>query len=418
MSLVVMKFGGTSVADADRIKNVASRVIARRKKGDKVVVVVSAPGDMTDDLIQLAHGVTETPDDREMDMLLATGEQVSIALLCMAIKQNGMDALSLTGPMAGIQADLAHTRARIINIRPAKILQELSRGRIVVVAGFQGLNSRRDIVTLGRGGSDLTAVALAAALKADVCEIYTDVKGVYTTDPRLVPEARKLDLIHYDEMLELAGAGAQVMQARSIEVGKKFNVPIHVRSSFTDEDGTLITGEVPRMEDVVVSGVAFDRHQAKVSIMDVPDRPGVAAKIFGALADEGINVDMIIQSTPREARNDISFTISRGDAKKTLFVLERVKERLKAREVLCDNSVAKVSIVGVGMRSHPGVAAKLFHAFAEGGVNIDMISTSEIKVACVVRESDGEKAVRIAHRTFGLDKPAPTKAKKRAKAAA
>jgi len=406
-----MKFGGSSVADPERIKNVANRVMARRKAGDKVVVVVSAPGDMTDDLIQLAAGVTDDPDDREMDMLLATGEQVSIALLTMAIKHQGMDAVSLTGPQAGIYADLAHTRARITRIRPTKLLKELSKGRVVIVAGFQGLNSRQDIVTLGRGGSDLTAVALAAVLKADVCEIFTDVKGVYTTDPRVVPEARKLDQISYDEMLELAGAGAQVMQARSIEVGKKFNVPIRVRSSFTPDDGTLITGEVPSMEEVVVSGVAFDRNQAKVTMIDVPDRPGVAAKIFGALADQGVNVDMIIQSAPEKGMNDISFTVNRTDAKKALLILDRVKAQLKAREVRCDQNVAKVSIVGVGMRSHPGVAAKMFRTFAEGGINIDMISTSEIKVACIIREADGDKAVRIAHKAFGLEKTSGKKVK-------
>jgi aspartate kinase len=413
MALYVMKFGGSSVADADRIKNVANRVMARRKKGDRVVVVVSAPGDMTDDLITLAEGVTDKPNDREMDMLLATGEQVSIALLSMAINHQGMDAVSLTGPQAGIYADLAHTRARITGIRPVKVFQELKKGRIVIVAGFQGLNARKDITTLGRGGSDLTAVALAAALKADFCEIYTDVKGVYTTDPRVVPEARKIDEISYDEMLELAGAGAQVMQARSIEVGKKFSVPIRVRSSFTDDAGTLITGEVPNMEEVVVSGVAFDRNQAKVSLIDVPDRPGVAARLFGALADEGINVDMIIQSTASDGMNDISFTISRTDVKKAQPVLQGVKESLKAREVAVDSGVAKVSIVGVGMRSHPGVAAKMFRSFADNGINIDLISTSEIKVACVVKEADGEKAVRIAHKTFDLHKPAAPKRRRR-----
>jgi aspartate kinase len=416
MTLRVMKFGGSSVADADRIKNVARRAMACRRRGDRVVVVVSAPGDMTDDLITLAEGVTDKPDEREMDMLLATGEQVSIALLSMAIKHNGMDAVSLTGPMAGIYADLSHTRARITKIRPTKIFQELAKGRIVIVAGFQGLNPRRDITTLGRGGSDLTAVALAAALKADVCEIFTDVEGVYTTDPRIVPEARKIERISYDEMLELAGAGAQVMQARSIEVGKKFGVPIHVRTSFTEAEGTLITGEVPHMEDVVVSGVAFDRNQAKVSIVDVPDRPGVASHVFGPLADVGVNVDMIIQSAGTDGLNDISFTISRTDSKKALTILEKIRSELGAREVLCDDKVVKVSIVGVGMRSHPGVAARLFRTLADARINIDMISTSEIKVAVIVRDSDGEKAVRIAHKAFALEKAAkPARASRRRK---
>jgi aspartate kinase len=406
MSLIVMKLGGTSVADADRIKVVAGRVIAQRKKGHRVVVVVSAPGDMTDDLITMAEKVTDSPDGREMDMLLSTGEQVSIALLSMAIKHRGVDAVSLTGPQAGIFADQAHTRARITDIRPTKLMNELKKGRVVIVAGFQGLNPNADITTLGRGGSDLTAVALAAALKADVCEIYTDVTGVFTTDPRMVPEARKIDRISYEEMLELAGAGAQVMQPRSIEVGKKYGVDIHVRSSFTEDEGTLITAEVPRMEDVVVSGVAFDSKQAKVTLRGIPDRPGVAAKVFGPLADEGVNVDMIIQSAPVDGKNDISFTIARGDAKKTLGLLGKVADTLRAEAVVLDDKVAKISIVGVGMRSHPGVAASLFAALAEAGVNIDMISTSEIKVACIVKESDGPKAVRTAHKTFNLDKPA------------
>lgn len=405
--LVVMKFGGSSVADADRIKNVAGRVIAKRKAGHRVVVVVSAPGDMTDDLIEMADKITDNPSGREMDMLLATGEQVSIALLSMAINERKVEAVSLTGPQAGIFADKNHTRARITDIKPAKIFNELKKGRVVIVAGFQGVNANDDITTLGRGGSDLTAVALAASLKADVCEIYTDVQGVYTTDPRIVPEAQKIDRISFEEMLELAGAGAQVMQPRSIEVGKKFGVDIHVRSSFIEEEGTLITAEVPRMEDVVVSGVAYDSKQAKITLRNIPDRPGVAARVFGPLAEEGVNVDMIIQSAPESGRNDISFTIARGDTKKAMKVLDAVAGTLKPEEVVLDDKVAKVSIVGVGMRSHPGIAAKLFRALADGGVNIDMISTSEIKVACMVKEDDGPKAVRIAHKAFGLEKPHP-----------
>ncbi len=416
MSLIVMKFGGSSVADADRVKNVANRVAARRKKGDKVVVVVSAPGDMTDDLITMAEKITDHPSDREMDMLLSTGEQVSIALLAMAIQVHGLDAVSLTGPQAGIFADQSHTRARITDIRPVKIFSELKKGKVVIVAGFQGLNANQDITTLGRGGSDLTAVALAAALKADVCEIYTDVKGVYTTDPRIEPEARKIDRISYEEMLELAGAGAQVMQPRSIEVGKKFGVDIHVRSSFTDDEGTLITSEVPQMEEVVVSGVAFDRGQAKVTIRNLQDRPGTAAKVFGPLSEAGVNVDMIIQSSGHEGTNDISFTVSRGDVKKALPLLEKISDQLKAGQVVCDDKISKVSIVGVGMRSHSGVAAKLFQALADGGVNIDMISTSEIKVAVTVKETDGEKAVRLAHKAFELGKTPPAGKKPRAAA--
>jgi len=400
-----MKFGGSSVADADRVKNVAKRVIAKKKAGNRVVVVVSAPGDMTDDLVAMAEGVTDNPNPREMDMLLATGEQVSIALLTMAIEHKGVKAVSLTGPQAGILADRFHTRARITSIRPTGILDQLKKGRVVIVAGFQGLNPNQDITTLGRGGSDLTAVALAAALKADVCEIYTDVKGVYTTDPRVEPEAQKIDQITFDEMLELAGAGAQVMQPRSIEVGKKYNIDIHVRSSFTEDEGTLITAEVPRMEDVVVSGVAYDPKQAKITLRSLSDRPGVAGKIFGSLAEEGINVDMIIQSAPESGKNDISFTVARGDAKRATKILGDISASLKAEQVVVDDQVVKVSIVGVGMRSHPGVAAKLFQSLADAGVNIDMISTSEIKVACMVRESDGPRAVRVVHKAFGLDKP-------------
>jgi aspartate kinase len=410
--LVVMKFGGSSVADADRIKNVANRVVKCRKAGCRVVVVVSAPGDMTDDLITMADKITDKPSDREMDMLLATGEQVSIALLAMAIHVHGTPAVSLTGPQAGILADQTHTRARITDIRPAKIFAELKKGNVVIVAGFQGLNPNQDITTLGRGGSDLTAVALAAALKADVCEIYTDVKGVYTTDPRIEPEAQKIDLISYEEMLELAGAGAQVMQPRSIEVGKKFGVDIHVRSSFTDDEGTLITAEVPQMEEVVVSGVAYDKNQAKITIQNVQDRPGIAAKVFGPLSDTGVNVDMIIQSSAKDGNNDISFTVSRTDIKKALPILEKISDQLKAGKVSFDDKVAKVSIVGVGMRSHPGIAAKMFKCLADAAVNIDMISTSEIKVACVVRDTDGEKAVRILHKAFELGK---TKVSKKAK---
>ncbi len=410
MSLVVMKFGGSSVADAEKIKRVAGRVIEKRKQDNKVVVVVSAPGDMTDDLIALAEGVTDCPDEREMDMLLATGEQVSIALLSMAIKSLGEDAISLTGPQAGIFADTTYTKARITKIVPTKVHSELSNERIVIVAGFQGINPNSDITTLGRGGSDLTAVALAAALKADACEIYTDVEGVYTTDPRLIKDARKIDYISYDEMLEMAGSGAQVMQGRSIEVGKKFGVDIIVRSTFSDNPGTLITSEDKiqewrkKMEDVVVTSVTFDKNQAKLSVLDVPDHPGIAAKIFGGLAKGGINVDMIIQSAATEKFNDISFTVSSSDLKKAMVILGKVKKVLKAKAVIYDDKIAKVSIVGVGMRSHAGVAAKMFNIMAKNKINIEMISTSEIKVSCVVKESDVSKAVECLHKGFGLGK--------------
>lgn len=406
MSLIVMKFGGSSVADADKIKNVASRIIEKAKQGNKVVVVVSAPGDMTDDLISLAEKLTDSPDKREMDMLLATGEQVSIALLSMAIKARGVNAISLTGPQAGIHADLAYTKARITKIVPTKIKKEISAGKIVIVAGFQGINPHEDITTLGRGGSDLTAVALAAALKADECEIYTDVEGVYTTDPRMVKEAQKISVISYDEMLEMAGTGAQVMQGRSVEVAKKFGVKIHVRSSFTKNTGTIITGDEQEvsMEEVVVRAVTFDKNQAKLSILDVPDRPGVASKIFGALAKESINVDMIIQSAARQKYNDISFTVGRSELKRTAEILRRMKEKIGASGVLADDTVAKISIIGVGMKSHPGVAAMMFAALAKEKVNIEMISTSEIKISCVIKDSDVERAVKSLHKAFGLGK--------------
>ncbi len=401
-SIVVMKFGGTSVRNAERVKAAAGEIIDTKKAGNHVVVVVSAPGDMTDDLIEKAAEITHDPDGREMDMLLATGEQVSIALLCMAVKAQGTDAISLTGPQAGIEADHVHTKARIKSIKPVKILKELAHNRVVVVAGFQGINPAEDITTLGRGGSDLTAVALAAALKSKVCEIYTDVEGVYTADPRLVEDAQKVEQISYDEMLELAGSGSQVMQARSIEVAKKFGVKIHVRSSLVKKKGTLIVNEAKGMETPVVSGVAYDKNEAKLSVSGVPDQPGVAAAIFGALAKDNINVDMIIQSSAEGGTNSISFTVSRNDLKRAVLLLESVKNKLGARELIADSAVAKVSIVGVGMRSHPGVAAKMFEVLAESGINLEMISTSEIKVACIVKESDGQKAVKILHKAFGL----------------
>ncbi|MCX5782461.1 MAG: aspartate kinase [Elusimicrobia bacterium] len=410
MALVIMKFGGSSVADAEKVKRVAKRVIEKKQKGNKVVAVVSAPGDMTDDLIAMSKKITDTPDEREMDMLLSTGEQVSIALLSMAIKSLGENSISLTGPQAGIFADLSHTRARITGIVPTKIKKELSRDRIVIVAGFQGLNPNKDITTFGRGGSDLTAVALAAALKADSCEIYTDVEGVYTTDPRMIKEAQKIGRISYDEMLEMAGSGAQVMQGRSIEVGKKFGVDIHVRSTFSENEGTIISAEEKvrkwrkNMEDVVVSAIAFDKNQVKFSIVDVPDRPGIAAKIFSELAKGSINVDMIIQSASQDGLNDISFTVSHADLGKTSGILEGVQKELNAKQVIYDDKIAKISIVGVGMKSHPGVAAKMFDTLAKEKINIQMISTSEIKISCAINVDELNKAVNALHKAFELDK--------------
>jgi aspartate kinase len=404
MALIVQKYGGTSVAGPERIKKVARRIIMTKKKGNRVVIVVSAPGDTTDRLIETAQQITDSPPDREMDMLLATGEQMSIALLAMAIDALGEKVVSLTGGQVGIFTDETFTKARIKKINTKKIEKELNKDRIVIVAGFQGITANRDITTLGRGGSDLTAVALASVLRADRCEVYTDVSGVYTADPRIVPDAKKIDRISYDEMMELASLGAQVMVSRSIEVAKKFNVDIHVKSSFNDEEGTVITREVSRMEEVVVSGVTYDKDQAKVAITDVPDRPGIAARIFSALAEGNINVDMIIQSSAEGGINDISFTVNRGDLKKTLGIMNKVKQEIGAREVVYDDGVAKVSIVGVGMKSHSGVASKMFSALAEENINIEMISTSEIKISCVIKEKDTEKAVRAIHRKFGLGK--------------
>ncbi|MDR1941965.1 MAG: aspartate kinase [Endomicrobium sp.] len=408
MALVVMKFGGSSVADADKMKHAANKIIAKKKSGDKVVVVVSAPGDTTDDLLEMADKITSNPPAREMDMLLATGEMISISLLAMAIDAVGEKVISLTGPQAGISADADHTRARIKKINPKKIKQYLAKNNIVIVAGFQALNPKGDITTLGRGGSDLTAVALAASLEADFCEIYSDVEGVFTADPRVVKDARKIDYLSYDEMLEMAGSGAQVLQARSVEVAKKFGVVIHSRSSFSQNEGTYITSEEKigrqKMEALLVSGVTFDKNQVKFTIIDLPDTPGVAAKIFGRLAKIGVNVDMIIQSAAVDKKNDISFTVSKSDMKKTHIELDKIASELKALNVICDEHVAKVSVVGIGMRSNAGVAARMFDILSKKGINIEMISTSEIKISCIVDEADMAKAVEELHKGFKLSK--------------
>ena len=407
MSLIVMKFGGSSVSNIDKIKIVTAKIINKKKTDkNKVVVVVSAPGDMTDELIDLANQITDKPDDREMDMLLATGEQRSVALLSMSLKANDYDAISLTGPQAGIHADMTHTKARITVIKPSKIFKELNKNKIVIVAGFQGINPNKDVTTLGRGGSDLTAVAIAAAIKADICEIYTDVDGVYTTDPRVCSRARKINCISYDEMLEMSGSGAQVMQARSIEVAKKYNVIIEVKSSFNNNPGTIINDgkKEKKMENVVITAVTFDKNQSKLSILEVNDKPGIAAKVFGILAKSQVNVDMIIQSSARERYNDISFTVSRNDLKKTVSVLSGISRELNSKGIIFDDKIAKLSIVGVGMKSHPGVAAKMFNALAKEKINIEMISTSEIKISCVIKEESVNKAVNALHRAFGLNK--------------
>jgi aspartate kinase len=406
MKVLVQKFGGSSVANVDRIKNVARRVVSYRKKGWKLVVVVSALGDTTDELIELAGQITSEPPAREMDMLLSTGEQISCSLLAMAIEELGYDAISFTGGQVGIMTDQTHTKAKIVDISGGRIRKALQEGRIVIVAGFQGVTQDQDITTLGRGGSDLTAVALAKAIGARTCEIYTDVEGVYTTDPRIVPEARKLNQITYDEMLEMASLGAQVMQARSIEVAKKFDIPIHVRSSFSTAEGTLILKEADKMEDFVISGVTLNKNEAKVTVCDVPDKPGIAAKLFRELSREGINVDTIVQNVSRTGFTDVSFTVSLADLSKTKKVMEKFSSKIRAGKVLEDKDIARVSIVGVGMKTHPGVAAGMFEALAQKKINIGMITTSEISISCIIRKKDAEKAVKSIHAKFGLGRQA------------
>jgi len=400
--LIVQKFGGSSVANVERIQNVAKRVVSYKKKGHNIVVVVSALGDTTDELIDLAHKIDKNPAEREMDMLLSTGEQISVALLAMAINKLGHEAISFTGGQVGIITDTGHTKARIVKIDAGRIRQQLDRGRVVIVAGFQGVTPDYEITTLGRGGSDLTAVALAKELKADACEIYTDVEGIYTTDPRIEPKARKIKRITYDEMLEMASLGAQVMQARSIEVAKKFNVPIHVRSSFSESGGTMIIREVKNMEDVAVTGITLNKNEAKITICSVPDRPGVAAKIFKELATKGISVDMIVQNVSHLRQTDISFTVTKSDISKAMRLIKRLARSIKAGEVFKDEDIARVSIVGVGMKSHHGVAAKMFEALAHNSANIEMISTSDISISCIIKKKFAEAAVRALHEKFSL----------------
>ena len=401
-SLIVQKYGGSSVADPEKIKNVARRVAESAAPGARLVVVVSAMGKTTDGLLALAAAVTPTPDPREMDMLLATGEQVTIGLLAMALHSLGHPACSFTGPQVGLYTDAAHTRARITRITAERIGAALDAGKIVVVAGFQGQTEEGDITTLGRGGSDLTGVALAAALKADVCEIFTDVDGVYTADPNVVPDARKLPRVSYDEMLEMASLGAKVLQARSVEFAKKYGVAVHVRSTFKPDPGTLVTREDHSMEDLVVTGITHDRGQAKLSILRVPDRPGIAAQVFGALGDQNIVVDMIVQNISREGLTDISFTLPRADRQRAERVLAGLAKEIGAAGVMADDRIAKVSIVGVGMRSHAGVAARMFETMSREGINIQMISTSEIAVSCVIDDKYTELAVRALHDGFAL----------------
>ena len=406
MALIVQKYGGTSVGSAERIKNVAKRVAQTRAEGHDVVVVVSAMSGETNRLVALAHEMQEFPDPREMDVVLATGEQVTIGLLAMALKDIGVDAKSYTGWQVAVQTDNAHTKARIDHIDGDKIHADLKAGKIVIVAGFQGITADGDISTLGRGGSDTSAVALAAALKADECQIYTDVDGVYTTDPRVVPEARRMSTISFEEMLELASLGSKVLQIRSVEFAGKYQVRLRVLSSLQEGgEGTLITFEEDEnMEKAVVKGIAFDKNQARINVRGVSDKPGIAYQILGAIADANIEVDMIIQNVGAEGTTDFSFTVPRGDYRQTLDLMNGLKESLGAAEVNGDDTVCKVSIVGVGMRSHSGVAATMFRSLAEEGINIQMISTSEIKVSVLIDEKYMELATRVLHKAFGLER--------------
>jgi aspartate kinase len=403
MALIVQKYGGTSVGNTDRIKNVAARVAKHHAQGDKVVVVVSAMSGVTDNLIKLAKEIMPLPSEREMDVLLATGEQQTIALTAMALHALNVPAASLTGAQAGIITDVVHTKARIHNITPKKVHELLDAGNVVIVAGFQGETKDGQITTLGRGGSDLTAIALAAVLKADLCQIYTDVDGVYTADPRIVPGARKLQEISYDEMLELASLGAKVMQSRSVEFAKKFGVVFEVRSSLNDNPGTIVKEETKSMEGIVVRGVSLDKNQAKVTLVGVPDKPGVAARIFKALGDATVNVDMIVQNISHgsgAAATDISFTTDKPDLLKAQKVIDGLKMEIGFREVLTDEKIGKLSIVGVGMKSHTGVAGKMFDVLAREGVNIGMISTSEIKISVTIDLAKGEQAMKAVHAAF------------------
>jgi aspartate kinase len=402
MALVVQKYGGSSVGSPDRLMAVARRLIAAKERGDRVVAVVSAMGDVTDELLAKALAISSDPPEREMDMLLATGEQVTIALLAMAIDTLGHQAVSLTGAQAGIVSDSVHTRARIQEVRTGRVMNALDSGHIVIVAGFQGLTPDGEITTLGRGGSDTTAVAVAAGLSADVCEIYTDVDGVFTADPRVEPAAAKIDLISYDEMLEMAATGARVLQLRSVEFARNHGVVIHVRSSFNDREGTIVKEADESMEQAIISGVTHDTSEAKVTVRDVPDRPGVAAEVFGRLADANVNIDMIIQNVSEAGTTDISFTTPKDDLARATKAVREVVAELGAREWSVDESIAKVSLVGAGMKTHPGVAALMFRTLADAGVNLDMISTSAIRISCVIAADQVDTAVRALHAAFGL----------------
>jgi aspartate kinase len=406
VSIIVQKYGGTSVGGADRIQAVADRIVRYRELGHDVVVVVSAMGHTTDELLGLAAQIAPVPEPRELDMLLTAGERIAMSLVAIAVNARGCRAASYTGSQAGIITDTQHGKARIVEIRPQRIVESLGAGNVVIVAGFQGLSTAYDITTLGRGGSDTTAVALAAALGAEACEIYTDVDGVYTSDPRVVPSARKIHRISYEEMLELAASGAQVLQLRSVEYARRTGVPIHVRSSFEDVPGTwVVEEERVGVEQAMISGVALDVGEAKITLLDVPDRPGVAAAVFRAVAAEGVHVDMIVQNVAHDAHTDLSFTVPRDDLPRLTPVLDRVVKEIGAPDYTTDDGIAKVSLVGAGMRSNPGVVADMFEALAARGINIEMISTSSIRVSCVVRRGDAEDAVRTVHERFDVGAP-------------
>ena len=409
MGLIVQKYGGSSVSDAEAMKRVASRIVATKKAGHQVVVVVSAMGDTTDELIDLANQITPLPTGRELDMLLTAGERISMALLAMAIKNLGFEALSFTGSQAGVITDSKHGKARIIDVTPGRIQEALKQDAIAIVAGFQGISQdTKDVTTLGRGGSDTTAVALAAALEADVCEIYTDVDGVFSADPRIVPTARKLKSVTYEEMLELAASGAKVLHLRCVEYARRFNLPIHVRSSFSNLEGTWVVADQPEggnMEQAIISGIAHDKSEAKVTIVGVPDRSGVAARIFQSIADADINIDMIVQNVSAAATGltDISFTLPRTEGSKATGIVQKLQGEIGFQSIQYDDQIGKLSLIGAGMRSHPGVTATFFAAMADAGVNIEMISTSEIRISIVCRQADLERAVKAAHSAFELD---------------
>ena len=402
MALVVQKYGGTSVGNAERIKHVARRVVQAAEAGNEVCVVVSAMGDTTDELLELAGQVSKRPHDRELDMLLTAGERISMALLSMAIIDLGRQAISFTGSQAGIVTDTSHGKAKIIDVRARRVREEIGAGKIAIVAGFQGVSTEDEVTTLGRGGSDATAVAIAAGLGADVCEIYTDVEGVYTADPRIVASARKLREVSYEEMLELAASGAKVLMARSVEFGRNHGVVIHVRSTFSEADGTWVRKEEELMEQPTISGIAHDTSEAKVTISGVPDRPGIAARVFRPLADAGVNIDMIVQNVSEAGHTDISFTLPITDLPRAEPILAETATAVGARGVATDAGIAKVSLVGAGMKSHPGVAAEMFDALADAGINIEIISTSSIRISCVVRAADVERAVQVIHDRFRL----------------